>query len=265
MLDEIELLVGGGRPEILTAVGQFVGYGFVVLGGGADRGFLAERGIGQDVIHTDTGIRRKGIPVVHRHVAVNITDIVQIQIHQAHFVGGGHQFRAEEGFVFEESPLFHVQRVLLGNEFIGGEEKSAAAAAGIRDGLHGFGAKAAHHCPNERTGRKILSRAAFDVLGVLLEQALVYLSLDVGGHRHPSFFVDHLHHAIENGGIVNLIGRALKNAAENAAQFTELFENRLVHGFQFRAFQGVHIRPCVSGRNAGFFVVGRLGILVRHF
>ena len=77
MLDEIELLVGGGRPEILTAVGQFVGYGFVVLGGGADRGFLAERGIGQDVIHTDTGIRRKGIPVVYRHIAVNITDIVE--------------------------------------------------------------------------------------------------------------------------------------------------------------------------------------------
>ena len=95
---------------------------------------------------------------------------MQIKIHQAHFIGCADQFRTVEGFIFEELLLFSVEgkASAVGEVVIGGKEKTAAAAAGVSNRLHRFGADTAHHCTNERTGRKILTGTAFDILSVFL-------------------------------------------------------------------------------------------------
>lgn len=114
-------------------------------------------------------------------------------------------------------------------------------------------------------GGEVLARAALDVLGVLLEQPFVDFALDVGGHGNPLLLVNHLHNAVQNGGIADLVGGLLEDFSQQPALFAQLFEDRLVFLFQFRALEGVHVRPGVAGGDAGLLVIGWSGILIRHF
>ena len=133
MLDEVQLLVGTGRPEILTVVDQILFFLLALLVGHGDGGLFAEGRVGEDVIHTVAGIGEQGIALGYGDVAVDITDIVEVEIHQGHFEGGLDQLVTEEGLVFEKFLLFPIQRIVggIGKVFLGGEEKAAGAAAGI--------------------------------------------------------------------------------------------------------------------------------------
>ena len=153
----------------------------------------------------------------------------------------------------------------IGQVALGRQQKAAAAAAGVGDGFPGLRSDALHHGPDQRPGREVLARAAFHVLGVLLQQALVDLALHVGGHGHPVFLVDHLDDAVENGGIADLVDRPLKDLAQGAALFAQGLQDGFVLTLQLRAFQGVHIRPAAAGGDAGLPLVGRLGIFIGHF
>ena len=133
MLDEIQLLVGAGCPEVLTVVNQFLVLLFALLVGDGDGGFFAEGRVGQNIVHPIAGVGQQGISQSHRHVAINITDVVQIQVHQCHFEGGSHQLIAVEGFVFQELLVLPAEGVVagIGEKFLGRQEEAAAAAAGV--------------------------------------------------------------------------------------------------------------------------------------
>ena len=145
-----------------------------------------------------------------------------------------------------------------------GQEEAAAAAAGVRHGIAGPGSQAAHHGSDQRTGREILARAALGVLGVLLQQALVDFALHVGGHGDPLLLVDHLHHAIEYGGVADLVGGLHEDLAKDARLPAQCVEDLLVLLLQGRAGERVHVRPAAARRDAGFAVVGRAAVFVAH-
>ena len=132
-------------------------------------------------------------------------------------------------------------------------------------GFHGLRTDTAHHGPDEGPGREVLPCAAFHVLRVFLEQSLIDLALHIGGHGHPPLLINHLHDAVQDGGVADLVYRALENLPQDAALFPQFFQSSLVLLLQLRALEGVHIRPSVSGGDAGFPPVRRLGVLVRHF
>ena len=115
------------------------------------------------------------------------------------------------------------------------QQKAAASAAGVCDGFHGLGTDTLHHCLDQRTGREVLPGAAFDVLRVFLQQAFVDLALDIGGHGNPVFPVDHLDDAVQDGGVVDLVGGAFENFAQRAALLAQGFQDGFVLFFQLGA------------------------------
>ena len=192
---------------------------------------------------------------------------MQIQIHQRHLEGVSNQLIAIEGIVFQELLLLTAEGIVggIGEELLCRQKETAAAAAGIGDGFARLGAKTLDHSLDQRTGREILTCAGFDILCILLQQAFVDLTFYVGRHGNPLFLIDHLHHAIEDGGIADLVGGLLEDLPQQTALLTQFFQCSLVLFFQFCTFEGVHILPGIAGRDAGFLVIGRLGILIGHF
>ena len=81
MLQKVQLLVGGGRPEVLALIGErfFVSLAFVVDDG--DTAFLAKGRIGEHYIKAITRIADQA--VTHLDRTFLTADAVQIKIHRA--------------------------------------------------------------------------------------------------------------------------------------------------------------------------------------
>ena len=267
MLEEVQLLVGAGGPEVLPVIDQILFLLLSLLVGEGEGGFFAKGRIGEHIVEPLPRVGEQGVPQGDGHLPVQVADVVEKEVHQAQLKGSGHDLPAPEGVPLQKFLGLPVQRVVLGvgQVALGRQQEAAAAAAGVGDGCPGFRSDALHHGPDQRSGREILARAAFHVLGVLLQQALVNLALHIGGHGHPVFPVDHLDDAVEDGGVADLVDGPLKNLAQGTALFPQGFQDGFVLALQLRAFQGVHVRPAAAGGDAGLPLVGRLGVLVGHF
>ena len=145
------------------------------------------------------------------------------------------------------------------------QEEAAAAAAGICDGLAGLGAQALDHGLDEGPGGEVLTGTGLDILGVFLEQPLVDLALDIGGHGDPLFLVDHLHHPVEDGGVADLVGGLLEDLTQQTALLAQLFQGGLVLLLQLGSPEGIHILPAEALGDAGFFFIRGSGVLIGHF
>lgn len=133
MLNEIELLVGAGSPEILPVVHQLLVLLFALLVGDGDGGFFAEGRVGQHIVHPVAGVCQQSVPQGDGDVAVNIADVVQVQIHQRHFEGVAYQLVAVEGLVFQKLLFLPGELVVFRvcQKFLCRQEEAAAAAAGV--------------------------------------------------------------------------------------------------------------------------------------
>ena len=102
VLEEVQLLVGAGGPEILAVVDQILFLRLALLVGESEGGFLPERRVGHDQRRAVTRVAEQRVTARNGHPAIQIADIMQIQVHQAQLVGHGHQLRAVEGVVLDE-------------------------------------------------------------------------------------------------------------------------------------------------------------------
>ena len=267
VLEEVELLVGAGGPEILPVVDQVLFLLLPLLIGEGEGGFFAKGRIGEHIVEPLPRVGEQGVPESDGDLPVQVADVVEKEVHQTQFEGNRHDLPAPEGVPLQKLLGLPVQGIVLGvgQVALGRQQEAAAAAAGVGDGFPGLRSDALHHGPDQRPGREVLARAAFHVLGVLLQQALVDLALHVGGHGHPVFLVDHLDDAVEDGGVADLVDRPLKDLAQGAALLPQCLQDGFVLALQFRAFQGVHIRPAAAGGDAGLPLVGWFCVLVGHF
>ena len=94
-----------------------------------------------------------------------------------------HQFDAEKRAALEPFLLRAVERVMPGDVIMRREQETTRAARRITDGLFRLRTHHVHDGGDEGTRREILARAAFHVLGVLLQQPLVSVALHVGGEH----------------------------------------------------------------------------------
>ena len=67
VLNEIELLVGAGGPEILPVVHQLLVLLLPLLVGDGDGGFFAEGRVGQHIVHPVAGVSQTESSFQHRH------------------------------------------------------------------------------------------------------------------------------------------------------------------------------------------------------
>lgn len=120
VLDEIQLLVGAGGPEVLTVIDKLLVLILALLIGDGNGRLFAEGWIGEHIVHTIAGICQQGVANGNGHFTINIADVVQIQVHQCHLEGIAHQLIAIEGFIFQELLILAGESVIsrIGEEFL---------------------------------------------------------------------------------------------------------------------------------------------------
>lgn len=133
VLHKIQLLVGTGRPEILTVINEVFFLLFALFIGKGEGGLFTKRRVCQNIIHTVVGVSQKGIAKRNRYSAVNVTNIVQIQVHQDRLISSRNNLIPKESFAFQKLFLFPVKRIIfaVGNKLLCGEEEAARTTAGV--------------------------------------------------------------------------------------------------------------------------------------
>lgn len=140
---------------------------------------------------------------------------MQHHVHGAKPRCGVHQFPAAQGAGIKELFLLPVQFVVLGDVVVGRQQEAAGAAGRIADRLTGSGRHHLYHGLDQRPGGKVLPGAAFGVLGVLLQQPLVGVSLHVGAHDRPVFLVKQVHQqTAQLGWVLELVLCPAEDEAE---------------------------------------------------
>ncbi len=116
-----------------------------------------------------------------------------------------------------------VELVVAGEVVVGGEQEAAGAAGRVDDDLARLRLHAVDDRLDERARREVLPRAALDVLGVPLQQALVGVALHVGRHREPVLLADQLDDELaELGRVLDLVLGLAEDEAEHPALLAEL-------------------------------------------
>ena len=112
-------------------------------------------------------------------------DTVQDEIHATESRDAVDQFDAAKLLSVEERELFLVELVVIANKLVGDKQETAGATSWIANNAcaaRTFGRLRLHHiddCAYEWTWREVLTRAAFHVLGVLLQEAFVSVAFNV--------------------------------------------------------------------------------------
>ncbi len=146
------------------------------------------------------------------------------------------------------------------------EQEAARAAGRIADRLPRLRRDHIDHRGDERTRREVLARAAFHVLGVLLQQALVGVALHVGVEARPLLLVDQVDdQPAQLGRVLDLVLRLAEDDAEHARPLAEFLQRMAVMDLQIVAVQLQQRGPAVTFRNRRRLVERRLRLLVRHF
>ena len=266
VLHEVELLVGGRGPEVLTVVGQVVRLLLAILVGEAECALPTERRIREHVVVALAIVGHQRVVRRDRRAPVDFADVVQEQVHQAQAAGVGDDLVAVKRLVLQKRILLPVELEvdLVGDEVVAAQEEPAGAAGGVRDALVRLGPHALDHGTDQGARREVLAGARLGVLGVLLQQPLVDVALDVGAQRDPIGVVHHVDEAVELRRILNLVlrlGKDLPSIPRRGAKFAQECD---VVAFEFRAALRFQAPPVIRRRNAYVAVVRRLAVLVRH-
>jgi hypothetical protein len=278
VLQEVELLVARGSPEILAVVAQvllFLLAGFV---GDGHAALLAERRIGQHVVCADAFVRYQGVVGRNKGFAVDLADVVQKHVHQAQPAGARHDLIARKGVVFQKSLLLAVQGMMRGDVIVSREEKPARAATGVVDFFVGLGGYAPHHGLDERARSEVLPGAALGVGGVLFQQAFVNIAFNIRAHHGPLLLADHVDDFEQLGRVLYLVLALGEYLPQDAFLAAQRAQHLGVIGFQFGpplAAQHLPVAVFAVGQFTAFIVlqsrkpdvlmVGRFAHFVGHF
>ena len=116
-------------------------------------------------------------------------------------------------------------------------------AGRVADGDARRGAHDVHHGLDQRARREVLARARLDVLGVLFQQPLVDLALDVHVQADPGLAVDQLQQAAQLGRVLDAVLRLAKDDRDQARALAQLGQDVAVVGLQVVAVAGQQAAP----------------------
>lgn len=265
MLEEVELLVARARPEVVAIEGERLLRRLARLVDDGDAALFPEGRIGQDdlVLAVLSGQCVLG---GHRQVRIRLAaDAVEQQVHRAEAGDAVHQLDAEERAVPELLLLFPVERVGAGEVVVGREQEPAGATRRITDRLAWLRGDGIHHRGDERARGEVLAGTALHVLGVLLEQPFVGVSLHVGGQARPLLLIDQVHdEPAQLGRVLDLVLRLAEDDAEHARPLAEIFQRVAVKDFQVVAVCAQQRRPILALGNGRRPVERRTRLLIRH-
>ena len=158
----------------------------------------------------------------------SLADAVQQEIHRAKPRDAVDQFNAAELFGVEETKLRLVEFVVLADEIVRSQQEAARAARRIANHIDHFAGARLHHVHDrldQRAGSEVLTRAAFHVLGVLLQESFVGVAFHVGVERGPLLLVDQVRdQAAQLGRVLDLVLRLAKDDADQPGPFAEFLQ-----------------------------------------
>src|SRR5688500_18302836 len=88
---------------------------------------------------------------------------------------------------------------------VGNKQEAACAARRVANTLAWRGAHYVHDCLDEGAWGEILARTGLCVLGVFLQEALVYLAFDVNIEAGPRLTVDEVNQAAQLGRVLDFV------------------------------------------------------------
>ena len=229
---------------------------------------LAERRIGHHHLVIFAAVAAERVAHFDGHFVRAVrADAVQEHVHAAQPRHAVDQLDAVKRF--RRQPLFlrTVQLIPLGigQVVVDRQEKSAGAAGRIADRHLRLGPHHIDHRRDQRTRRKILSRPAFHVRRVLLQQPFIGVALHVGGQRSPLFLVDQIDdQPPELRRVLNLVLRLAEDDAEHALLFAERLQQMAIMNFQLVAVLGEQAGPVEAFGNGRTFVERRLALFIGH-
>ena len=190
VLEEVELLVAGRRPEIVAVDRQAFLLRLACLVDDGHAALLAERRIGQHHFVILAALAAERVTNLDRHLVCSVrADAVQEQIHAAEPRHAVDQLDAAKS-VPSPSRFFCSRSSLMllgiGQVVVRRQQETARAAGRIADRHLRLGPHHIDHRRDERARREVLPRAAFHVLGVLLQQPFVSVALHVGGQARTT-------------------------------------------------------------------------------
>ena len=145
------------------------------------------------------------------------------------------------------------------------EQEPAGTAGRVTDRHPGLGLHHFDQPANQRSRREVLTRAGLDVLGVLLQQPLVRVALDVGVKREPGLAVDQVDdQPPQLGGVLDPVLRLAEDDAEHPRPPSEFGQHVSVVHLEVIAVAREQARPVESLGDERLGVERRLCLLVGH-
>ena len=249
MLQEVQLFVGRGGPEVVAFVGDLFLGGPTVFTNYGDTAFLPEGGIGQHHVEVGAGGQGQTVPAVHQ-AFVGAADAVQEQVHGAQPGHAFHDVRAAQGLFLQERGLAVIQGVVLIDEVVGGHQEATSATSRIDDGLTGPWAHTFHHGLNQGPGCEILPRPAFAVLRTPFQQPFIDVPFHIRVQHRPRFSIDHFDDPFQLGRFGDLVLGLAEDSAQQARFPGQVFQGVAVMDIQFVPTFSDQFWPSVICRDA---------------
>ena len=167
--------------------------------------------------------------------------------------------------------MLAIELEVFGNVIPRRQQKAAGAARGIAnaEGVFGRARYRTHHIHqrlNERARGEVLSRAAFHVLRILLQQALIRVAFDIGIEGSPLLAVDEVRNeTAQLGRVLDFVLGFAEDNADEPLPLSQFLQRMTVMRFQIVTVQfdqGFPRKAFGNGRDA---IEGRFALLIRHF
>ena len=269
MLEEVELLVAGGGPEVGALHRQRLPLRLALAVDEGEGRLAAEGRVGQHQVVVDPRMGPQA--VVHGDVGLVAADAVEVQVHGAEARRAVHNLPAVQGVALQPLPLVPVHgRVMVTDVVVGRQQEAAGAAGRVADGVVGAGAHHVHDGPDQRARREVLPGAGLHVLGVALQQRLVGVALHVGAELQPVLAVDELpHQPGQHGRFLDSVLGLAEDDAQGAGLLAQRLQGAAVVGLQLGAVEGQQVGPAAALGDGRRPVVrqqgvGRAAALVHH-
>ena len=225
VLDEVELLVGSGLPEVRAGVGDVLPFLAAVLADDGNGRFLAERWIGQHYAWIPARWLGERVPNLDERRPVRLPDPVYEHVHRCQPGGAVHQFGPGNRLPGEPVTLVggQLSTITMLDVFVRGKQETASAARRVCDRVGRPWLNAVDHRCDERTWSEVLACSSLDVLGTLRKKFLVGVALDVYTLSGPLFLVDQVRNQLlEFRGILDLVLRLAEDHPQRADLLAEI-------------------------------------------
>jgi len=148
---------------------------------------------------------------------------------------------------------------------MGGQQEAPCAAGRVADRLAGLGCHGIDDGGDQGAGGKVLTSASLHIGGILFQQSLVGIPLDIDTEARPLFLVDEVHNqAAELGRVLNLILSLAKDQPEHSRTLPQLLQGVPVVSLQIITIELNQNIPAEALGDRRGLVERCTGLLIRH-